>query len=192
MDAIESLELARDITADFLRLRTHRDKSRIYSWQRLVRKNLTASEIRFRHRCTQKHTDEERTDVEHNIDFINGLTEQIIGCSFKVLNTLGTGFLEKVYQNALAYELARHGHSVAKQCPIHVFYEGVLVGDFIGDLVVEGQVIVELKAVREHHDRFTAQCLNYLKATGLPVCLLVNFGKPQLDIKRYAHPSLAT
>lgn len=55
----------------------------------------------------------------------------------------------------------------------------------------KGQVIVELKAVREHHDRFTAQCLNYLKATGLPVCLLLNFGKPQLDIKRYAHPSFA-
>ena len=65
----------------------------------------------------------------------------------------------------------------------------MLVGEFEGDLVVERQVIVELKAVQEHHDRFTAQCLNYLKATGLPVCSLLNFGKPQLDIKQYAHPS---
>ena len=129
--------------------------------------------------------------MERNIVSVNGLTEQIIGCSFKVLNTLGAGFLEKVYANALAYELTRQGLSVEKQCPIPVFYESVLVGDFIGDLVVEGQVIVELKAAREHHEIFTAQCLNYLKATGLPVCLLLNFGKPQLDIKRYAHPDLA-
>ncbi len=126
-----------------------------------------------------------------NVESVNRLTETIIGCSFRVLNVLGTGFLEKVYQNALAYELEKHGLVVARKQPIPVYYDGVLVGDFEGDLVVEGQVIVELKAVREHHDRFTAQCLNDLKATGLPVCLLLNFGKPQLDIKRYGHPSSA-
>ncbi len=126
-----------------------------------------------------------------DIDSINRLTETIIGCSFRVLNTLGTGFLEKVYQNALAYELQKHDLIVAQKCPIPVYYEGILVGEFEGDLIVERQVIVELKAVQEHHDRFTAQCLNYLKATGLPLCLLLNFGKPQLDIKRYAHPNFS-
>ena len=129
--------------------------------------------------------------MARDAESINRLTETIIGCSFRVLNTLGVGFLESVYQNALAYELRKMGLVVAQKEPISVYYEGVLVGNFEGDLIVEGQVIVELKAVREHHDRFTAQCLNYLKATGLPVCLLLNFGKPQLDIKRYAHPSFA-
>jgi GxxExxY protein len=125
-------------------------------------------------------------------DSINRITERIIGCSFKVLNTLGTGFLEKVYQNALAHELRKQGLIVEQQYPIPVYYDGVLVGDFLADLVVEGRVILELKAVQEHHDAFTAQCLNYLKGTGLPVCLLLNFGKPQLDIKRHVHPNFST
>jgi GxxExxY protein len=104
---------------------------------------------------------------------------------------LGSGFLEKVYQNALVYELQKQGVCVARNFSIPVYYDGIVVGEFVADLVVEGQILVELKAVREHHDRFTAQCLNYLKATGLPICLLLNFGTPQLDIKRYAHSNLA-
>jgi GxxExxY protein len=129
-----------------------------------------------------------RTDV----DSINGLTEKIIGCSFTVLNTLGSGFLEKVYENALAHELHKQGFRVDQQQPVPVYYDGVIVGDFVADLIVNGRVIVELKAVAEHDDVFTAQCLNYLMATGLPICLLLNFAKPLLDIKRYAHPNLAT
>jgi GxxExxY protein len=130
--------------------------------------------------------------MDGDIALINGLTEKVIGCSFRVLNTLGCGLLEKVYENALAYELRKQGLGVEQQFPVPVFYDGVLVGDFVADLLVEGRVIVELKAVQEHHDIFAAQCLNYLKGTGLPVCLLLNFGKPLLDIKRYAHPSLTS
>ena len=129
--------------------------------------------------------------MDTTVDLINGLTEKIIGCSFKVLNTLGTGFLEKVYQNALAHELRKQGLTVALRHPIPVYYDDVLVGDFIGDVVCEGTVIVGLKATQDHHEIFTAQCLNYLKATGLPICLLLNFGKPQLDINRYAHSSIS-
>ncbi len=123
-----------------------------------------------------------------DVALVNGITEKTIGCSFKVLNTLGTGFLEKVYENALACELRKQSLRVEQQHPVAVYYEGIQVGDFVADLIVEELIIVELKATQEHHDIFTAQRLNYVKATGLPLCLLLNFGKPQLDIKRYAHP----
>ncbi|HEX7447980.1 MAG TPA: GxxExxY protein [Pirellulales bacterium] len=116
---------------------------------------------------------------------LNALTERIIGCAFRVSNTLGCGFLEKVYQNALVHELRKSGWNVEAQYPINVFYDGVVVGEYYADILVAGTVIVELKATKEHDDVFTAQCLNYLKATGKPVCLLLNFGKPHLDIKRY-------
>jgi GxxExxY protein len=125
-----------------------------------------------------------------DLDAINVLTERIIGAGFKVSNTLGVGFLEKVYENALAHELGKQGLDVAQQMPVQVYYDGEVVGEYLADLVVEGRVIIELKAAREHHDIFTAQCLNYLKATGMPICLLLNFGKPQLEIKRYAHSGL--
>lgn len=116
---------------------------------------------------------------------LNELTDQIIGGAFKVSNALGCGFLEKVYENALVHELRKQGLKVDAQFPIPVFYDGVQVGDFYADLLVEGLVVVELKAVNEFHDVHTAQCLNYLKGTGRPLCLLLNFGKPRVDIKRY-------
>lgn len=115
----------------------------------------------------------------------DALTERIIGCAYLVANTLGPGFLEKVYENALAHELRKAGLSVAQQQGIEVRYDGIVVGDFVADLVVEGTVIIELKASREHSDFYTAQCLNYLKATGKPICLLINFGQAKLDIRRY-------
>jgi GxxExxY protein len=118
---------------------------------------------------------------------INAVTQRIIGAAYRVLNTLGTGFLEKAYENALAVELSRNGLAFIQQCPISVHYEGVLVGEYVADLLVDGRVIVELKATLEHNNLFTAQCLNYLKATGLPVCLLLSFGKSQLDVRRDAH-----
>jgi GxxExxY protein len=129
--------------------------------------------------------------MSRDAETINSVTEKIIGSSFKVLNTLGTGFLEKVYENALAHELRKRGLDVAQQQPVQVHYDDVVVGDYLADLLVEEHIIIELKATREHHDVYTAQCLNYLMATGLPVCLLLNFGKPQLDIKRYVHPDFA-
>ena len=118
----------------------------------------------------------------------DALTERIIGCAFKVANTLGPGFLEKVYENALAHELHKAGILAVQQQSIQVHYDGILVGDFIADLVVEGVVILELKATRDFTDFYAAQCLNYLKATRLSVCLLLNFGKAKLEVRRYERP----
>ena len=116
---------------------------------------------------------------------INQLTERIIGCAFQVANTLGCGFLEKVYENALVHELRKSRLNADPQRPVDVYYDGVLVGGYFADILVDDTVIIEVKATSDHHDVFTAQCLNYLKATGKPICLLLNFGKPCLDIKRY-------
>ena len=116
---------------------------------------------------------------------LNRCTEQIIGCAFRVSTALGTGFLEKVYENALVIELRRSGLVAEQQKAINVHYEGVIVGEYFADILVNDTVIVELKATRAHDDVFTAQCLNYLKATGKAVCLLLNFGQPRIDIKRY-------
>jgi GxxExxY protein len=114
----------------------------------------------------------------------DALTERIIGCAYKVANTLGCGFLEKVYENALAHELKKAGLKVVQQALTRVMYDGAMVGDYYADLLVEDQVIVELKAVREFDDVHFAQCLNYLKATGLRTCLLLNFGVPKIQVKR--------
>jgi len=100
---------------------------------------------------------------------LNRITERIIGGAFAVGNTLGSGFLEKVYENALVHELRKCGLSVQPQYPIQVMYDGIVVGDFVADLWVEGRVLVEVKAVRKFNDAHLAQCLNYLKATGLKV-----------------------
>ena len=112
------------------------------------------------------------------------LTEAIIGCSYTVANTRGSGFLEKVYENALAHELRKAGLKVLQQHPITVMYDGSVVGEYVADLLVEDSVIVELKAVKTLDDVHTAQALNYLNATGLRVCLLINFGRPRLQVKR--------
>ncbi|MFO7959292.1 MAG: GxxExxY protein [Candidatus Brocadiia bacterium] len=119
-----------------------------------------------------------------NTDYKHGeLTEQIIGAAYDVYNGLGHGFLEKVYENALAHEAAERGLQVARQVPIEVRYDGVVVGDYAADLMVNGKVIVEVKAVGELNGAHEAQLLNYLKATGLEVGLLLNFG-PEFQIKR--------
>jgi GxxExxY protein len=115
---------------------------------------------------------------------LDGVTEKIIGCAFKVSNELGSGFLEKVYENALAHELRKAGLQVQQQSPIDVRYDGVVVGEYVADLHVEDGVLVEMKAVKELTDMHLAQCLNYLKATGLQVCLLLNFAKPKVEIRR--------
>ena len=118
---------------------------------------------------------------------VNRLSERIIGCAFQVLNTLGAGFLEKVYENALAHELRKSGLTVAQQQAITVTCDGVVVAEYSVDLLVEGTIIIELKAIKALDNTHTAQCLNYLKATGLRLCLLLNFGKPRLEIQRVAH-----
>jgi len=118
----------------------------------------------------------------------DALSERIIGCAYRVANTLGPGFLEKVYDNALAHELRKSGLGVVQQQGIEVHYDGVNVGEFVADMVVNGRIIVELKASRDLADIHAAQCLNYLKATGLPVCLLINFGKGKIEIRRFERP----
>lgn len=115
---------------------------------------------------------------------INKITEKIIGCSYTVSNVLGCGFLEKVYENSLAHELSKAGFKVLQQHEIKVFYDGVEVGKYVADLFVEDSVIVEVKAISGLDESQIAQCLNYLKATKLKVGLLINFGKPRIEIKR--------
>jgi GxxExxY protein len=118
---------------------------------------------------------------------LNEITERVIGCAYVVSNTLGHGFLEKVYENALAHELRKAGLAVVQQRGIKIRYDGVVVGDYVADLLVEGAVLVELKAVKILDDVHVARCLNYLKATGLKICLLFNFGTSKVQLRRIVH-----
>lgn len=115
---------------------------------------------------------------------VDEITKKVIGCAYTVSNKLGVGFLEKVYENALAYELREAGLDVAQQHSIQVRYEDIVVGDFAADLLVERCVLVELKAASSLEEVHAAQCMNYLRATGLRICLLVNFGRSRVQIRR--------
>lgn len=115
---------------------------------------------------------------------INGVTEKIIGAAFRVGNKLGHGFLEKVYENALTYELRKLGLQVQQQQAVSVFYDGVVVGEYVADLIVNDVVVIELKAIKSLDDIHSAQCINYLKATKKSVCLLLNFAR-KVDVKRF-------
>ena len=111
------------------------------------------------------------------------LTQAIIGCAYKVHNTLGPGFLEKVYENALRIELEKLGLRVKQQEPINVKYEGHLVGEYYADLWVDERVVVELKAAQSLVKEHEVQLVNYLTATGVNDGLLINFG-PSVQVKR--------
>jgi GxxExxY protein len=113
------------------------------------------------------------------------ITEKIIKAFYTVYNTLGYGFLEKVYRNAMAIELAKLGLAVVPEVPIQVYYEGQVVGEYYADLLVAGAIVVELKAKRRVAEEHVAQLLNYLKATPYEVGLLLNFG-PKPEIRRKA------
>ena len=113
------------------------------------------------------------------------LTRQIIGCAFEVINDLGSGFLESVYEKAMLVALADVGLSVESQKPIGVRFRGKPVGSFYADLFVEERVIVELKAVKALLPEHQAQVINYLNATGVSVGLLINFGNPKLEFRRF-------
>lgn len=115
---------------------------------------------------------------------VNAITEKIIGCTYKVSNTLGIGFVEKVYENALSHLIRKTGLQVVQQHPIKVEFDGIVVGEFVADLLVEERVLVELKAVSMLKDEHMAQALNYLRATGAEICLLINFGTTKVEIKR--------
>ena len=115
-------------------------------------------------------------------------TDQILQAFYTVYNTLGYGFLEKVYENALALELKQRGFQVEQQAPVHVYYAGQPVGKYFADLLVENQVIVELKTAEAISTAHEAQLLNYLRATGIEVGLILNFGpKPQFRRKVFTH-----
>jgi GxxExxY protein len=111
------------------------------------------------------------------------ITEKIIKAFYKVNNSLGFGFLEKVYENSMVIELRKMGCKVLQQKNIKVYYEGEEVGDYYADLLVDDLVIVELKAAETLHEEHEAQLINYLKATKIEVGLLLNFGK-KAEFKR--------
>jgi GxxExxY protein len=112
------------------------------------------------------------------------ITKQILGAAFEVWKVLGYGFLEKVYENALVEELKRRKVSTQQQVAIDVHYKGTAVGHYIADLFVEDKVIVEIKAEKGYNAKHEAQLLNYLKATGVKIGLLLNFGEPKCEFKR--------
>jgi GxxExxY protein len=115
---------------------------------------------------------------------IDELTASINGCAFRVQNTLGCGFLEKVYENALCWELAQAGHSARQQVPYKIRYGPIVAGEYVADVVVDDAVVVEIKACDAISVVHKAQAINYLKASGLRAGLVINFGHPRLEIRR--------
>ena len=118
---------------------------------------------------------------EHGFD---SLTEQVLAAVFEVSNALGSGFLEKVYERALLRELSIRGIRATTQASFSVNYKGRCVGEYFADIPVEDVLVVELKCVESLASGHTAQCLNYLRASGRTLCLLVNFQKPKVEWKR--------
>jgi len=123
-------------------------------------------------------------DADGSRESLDLLTRSIIGCAQRVSLELSNGFLEKVYENALALELRTAGLEAKQQQSVRVLYRGQQVGEYFADLLVEERVIVELKAVAALNEIHRAQCLNYLKASHLRICLLMNFAKPRLEVRR--------
>jgi len=124
-----------------------------------------------------------------NFGIDNDLTEKIIGAAFEVHTILGSGFLEKVYENSLYEELSGRNLLVERQKPIAVYYKGKVVGEYFADIIVDGKIIVELKVVDKIIDIHEIQLKNYLKATALEIGLLINFGK-SVEVKRKFVPNI--
>ncbi|NJD87869.1 MAG: GxxExxY protein [Betaproteobacteria bacterium] len=122
--------------------------------------------------------------AEKTREELDSLTRQVIGAAFRVSSTLGQGFLEKVYENSLVHELRKAGLNVEQQRPVQVRYDGEIVGDYITDILVERAIVLEIKASGGLDRLHYSQCANYLRATGLRICLLLNFGLPRLQLKR--------
>jgi len=116
--------------------------------------------------------------------YYDALVDSIVSCAYKVGRTLGCGFLEKVYENALAIELAASGLNVETQKKIEVHYKEQIVGEYYADMVVDNDVILELKAVKVIENIHFAQCQNYLKATGKKLGLVINFGEEKVKVRR--------
>ena len=113
------------------------------------------------------------------------ITKKIIASCFQVSNELGIGFLESVYERALMIVLFEKGLKVKNQCPLKVNFRGQIIGEFFADIIVEDKIVIELKSVKALTVEHQAQLLNYLKVTGLPVGLLINFGKTKLEYRRF-------
>lgn len=112
------------------------------------------------------------------------LTETVIGCAMKIHRSLGAGFLESVYANALAHELGKAGISYQRETPINVVYDNTIIGEFRSDFQIENKLIIELKAVESLSAVHEVQVVNYLSATNIGVGLLLNFGSNSLQFKR--------
>jgi GxxExxY protein len=116
------------------------------------------------------------------------LSDKIVACAFKVYNELGSGFLEKVYENAMVHELRKNGIACTNQVPLKVYYDGIVVGDYFVDVLVENKIIIELKVCEKLTNIHDAQLINYLKATKLKLGYLLNFGsKNKLEFKRLVY-----
>jgi len=120
------------------------------------------------------------TDLVHD-----GITKEIIGAAFEVHSSLGSGFLERVYQKAMQAELLGRKLKVSIEHPIRVKYKGIVVGDYFADLLVEDLVLVELKIAEKYNKQDEPQLLNQLKATNMKVGLLINFGLTKVEFKRF-------
>jgi GxxExxY protein len=112
------------------------------------------------------------------------LLEDVVGAAYEVANVLGGGFLEKVYERALVRELTLRGRTVKVQAPFAVTYKGYAVGEYFADPIVEDQLVVELKCAEQLSNEHMAQCINYLKASGLTIALLINFQRSKVEWKR--------
>ncbi len=119
--------------------------------------------------------------------YYDALVDSIVSCAYKVSRTLGCGFLEKVYENSLNIELTAAGLNIETQKMIKVHYEGQIVGDYYADMIVEDEIVVELKAVKAIENIHFAQCQNYLKATGKKLGLVINFGEEKVKVRRVAN-----
>jgi GxxExxY protein len=123
-------------------------------------------------------------DANENKILYKDLSYKIVGLAMQVYNKLGYGFLEKVYENALMVLFQREGIQAKQQAPIAVYFEGEAVGDYYADILVEDKIILELKSVEEIINAHRSQALNYLKATRLPLAIILNFGKDGLEQER--------
>jgi len=117
----------------------------------------------------------------------SSISSKVIDCAIEVSRRLGTGFLESVYENALCVELEKQSVKFRQQKALKVIYKGEIVGNFVTDIVIENKLLIELKVVSEIGSAHKAQVINYLKATGLPVALILNFGTPKMGVQRIVH-----
>jgi GxxExxY protein len=122
-----------------------------------------------------------------NADNFDLLTERVLSAIFEVSNTLGAGFLEKVYRRALLRELGLRSIGATAQTSFTATYKGQSVGEYFADILIEDVLVIELKCVERLANEHVAQCLNYLRASGRTICLLVNFQKPKVEWRRIVH-----